>query len=137
MDSERRLNDHEKRILALEESHQLLEKLIRSCERWREETEMLQIEMQDYNKRSQDALDHNTKSNILLVASNEESIKINKELAQAFLEFKSKVETEHVPVINFWNRVAIAMGVNRDLAKWLVAISLGILAIAGVIKLFI
>ena len=129
VDYEVKLVDHEKRIISLEQYKDTFQEQLSQCSGWQEETAKLVVEMKEHNKRSEDALNHNTQSNLLLIASNETAITSNKELAQAFNSLKNHIEKEHDPVIA-WYAPYIQTGedikgfvrINKALIKWIVGI---------------
>jgi hypothetical protein len=105
------LSDHEKRISSLEEDRAGIEAIklqIAECEK-------LHQENQEHNKRNDDALKHNTESNLL-------TAKAVNELNITLKTLSTKVE-EHEPVVQ-WYRPFIKPGENLKgfflVNKWLV-----------------
>lgn len=122
MDStEEILADHERRLTNLEIIPLRVDGLDKGLETHKMDCEKLRQEMTEHNKRNDDALNHNTQSNILLAES-------NKELIQEFRAFRDHVEKEHEPVIA-WYKPYIETGndikgffrVNKVLIRWTVA----------------
>lgn len=151
MDYEELFKGYEQRLLLLEEFNSKAEGYMNECSIRHEQVEKLALEMQEHNRRSEDALNHNTQSNLLLIESNEEAIKSNedairsnRELAVAFTLLKEHIEKEHDPVIN-WYKPFIPVGedfkgffrTNRrlgNLIKWFVYLVIGLGAFIGAIS---
>lgn len=113
--------------------------------------EQIQVDMEEHNKRREDALNNNTNATLLLIESNKTAIESNMktidsntQLAQAFQDLKGRIEKEHDPVIA-WYRPHIQTGedikaffrVNRVLFKWILASVFTLSAFTAAVQTFL
>ncbi len=132
------LRSHEDRIVSLENGSQIQGAIVEKLKSQMVECEKIQVDLKDHSKRSEDALNNNTKAMLLLVESNQaaiasniETTESNRQLTKAFLDFKDHVEKEHDPVIAWYapliqpgNDIKGFFRVNKVLVRWLVSVVL-------------
>lgn len=94
----------------------------------RDECDRMHLQHIEHNKKHDDSMDNLTRSNMVLAASISEM--------NLILSKFTKMVEDGQPVINFWNRVGIAFGVNKQIAMSIVAIAVGIAAITSVYNIF-
>lgn len=146
-----KLQNHEGRILTLESGSQSQGAIVETLKGQMSECEKIQIDLKEHSKRSEDALNNNTKAMLLLVESNQaaiasniETVESNRKLTQAFLDFKGHIEKEHDPVIDWYapfiqpgNDIRGFFRVNKVLVRWLVSIILTGAALVTAFKVFV
>lgn len=137
METNEILQDHETRIASLENGSQSQGAIIEKLKSQMSECEKIQVDLKEHSRRSEDALNNNTKSNLLLVES-------NSLLALAFNTFKEHIEKVHDPVIAWYapfiqpgNDIKGFLRVNKVLIRWLVSIILTGAALVTAIKVFV
>ena len=94
----------------------------------RDDCDRMHLQHLEHDKKHDDSMDKLTQSNIVLAASISEM--------NLILSKFTKMVEDGQPVINFWNRVGIAFGVNKQIAMAIVATALGIVAIASAYNIF-
>lgn len=101
---------------------------VSSLEEHRQECDRLHEAGKDHRKRSDDAMNHLTESNILLA-------KTITEMNITMTKLSDKVNVGQ-PVIDFWTKAGTAWTFNKMLWLGIVSIAIGIVAIGGAWKVF-
>lgn len=131
------LSKHEERILGLETGSQSYSASVEQLKSQMSECEKIQTDLKEHSRRSEDALNNNTKSNLLLVES-------NAQLALAFSTLKEHIEKVHEPVIAWYaphiqtgNDIKAFFRINKVVFTWIAGAVISGAAFYTAIKVFL